>query len=69
MATVATKAKEEEKAACEMENSEVRFYDVRSSTGRLPFLKKVSCCDMHYSLVCIVLFRFCLMSQNLQCTG
>ena len=42
MATVATKAKEEEKAACEMENSEVRFYDVRSSTGRLPFLKKVS---------------------------
>ena len=24
-----------------MENSEVRFYDVRSSKGRLPFLQKV----------------------------
>ena len=37
-------AKQEEKQACEMENAEVRFYDVRSSRGRLPFLKKVSCC-------------------------
>ena len=34
-------AKEEKKEACEMENSEVRFYDVRSSKGRLPFLQKV----------------------------
>ena len=25
----------------EVENSEVRFYDVRSSKGRLPFLAKV----------------------------
>ena len=69
VATVATKAKEEEKAACEMENSEVRFYDVRSRKGRLPFLKKANCCEMHFSLICIVLFRFCLMSQNLQRTG
>ena len=69
VATVATKAKEEEKAAFEMENSEVRFYDVRSRKGRLPFLKKVNCCEMHFSLICIVLFRFCLMSQNLQRTG
>ena len=56
VATVATKAKEEEKAACEMENSEVRFYDVRSRKGRLPFLKKVNCCEMHFSLISIVLF-------------
>ena len=53
MATVATKAKEEEKAACEMENSEVRFYDVRSSKGRLPFLNKVSCCETYFSSFCI----------------
>ena len=39
-------AKEEEKLACEMENNEVRFYDVRSSKGRLPFLKKVSLCHI-----------------------
>ena len=69
VATVASKAKEEEKAACEMENSEVRFYDVRSSRGRLPFLKKVSCCDMHFSSISIVLFRSYLMSQNHQHTG
>ena len=62
---LATKAKEEEKAAREMENSEVRFYDVRSSKGHLPFLKKVSCFGMHFSLICIILFRYCLMSQNL----
>ena len=36
--------KEEQVEACEMENAEVRFYDVRSSKGRLPFLKKVSYC-------------------------
>ena len=30
-ATVATKVKEEVKESCEMENSEVCFYDVRSS--------------------------------------
>ena len=34
--------KKEEVESCEMENSEVRFYDVRSSKGRLPFLAKVS---------------------------
>ena len=39
-------AKEEEKVACEMENNEVRFYDVRSSKGRLPFLKKVGLPDI-----------------------
>ena len=39
--------KEEEVAACEMENAEVRFYDVRSSKGRLPFLKKVSYCSIY----------------------
>ena len=33
--------KKEEVDSCEMENSEVRFYDVRSSKGRLPFLAKV----------------------------
>ena len=33
--------KKEEVESCEMENSEVRFYDVRSSKGRLPFLAKV----------------------------
>ena len=41
-----SQAKEEEKLACEMENNEVRFYDVRSSKGRLPFLKKVGLCDI-----------------------
>ena len=39
-------AKEEEKVACEMENNEVRFYDVRSSKGRLPFFKKVGLPDI-----------------------
>ena len=34
--------KKEEVESCEMENSEVRFYDVRSSKGRLPFLAKVT---------------------------
>ena len=29
-----------------MENNEVRFYDIRSSKGRLPFLKKVGLCDI-----------------------
>ena len=33
--------KKEEVESCEMENSEVRFYDVRSSKGRLPFLAKL----------------------------
>ena len=41
----------EEVAACEMENAEVRFYDVRSSKGRLPFLKKVSFCSISTFLV------------------
>ena len=35
-----------------MENSEVRFYDVRSSKGRLPFLNKVICCDVCFSSLC-----------------
>ena len=39
-----TQAKVDKKEACEMENSEVRFYDVRSSKGRLPFLQKVGQC-------------------------
>ena len=39
-AAVASEVKEEVKESCEMENSEVRFYDVRSSKGRLPFLNK-----------------------------
>ena len=30
----------EEVAACEMENAEVRFYDVRSSKGRLFFSRR-----------------------------
>ena len=34
--------KKEEVESCEMENSEVRFYVVRSSKGCLPFLAKVS---------------------------
>ena len=33
--------KKEEVESCEMENSEVRFYDVRSSKWRLTFLAKV----------------------------
>ena len=37
---MASEVKEEVKESCEMENSEVRFYDVRSSKGRLPFLNK-----------------------------
>ena len=50
---LATEIKEEAKESCEMENSEVRFYDVRSSKGRLPFLNKVSCCDACFSSFCI----------------
>ena len=52
-ATVAAEVKEEAKESCEMENSEVRFYDVRSSKGRLPFLNKVSCCETYFSSFCI----------------
>ena len=37
IATVTAAKKKEEFEACEMENAEVRFYDVRSSNGRLPF--------------------------------
>ena len=48
---MASEVKEEMKESCEMENSEVRFYDVRSSKGRLPFLNKVSCCDVCFSSV------------------
>ena len=49
---MASEVKEEMKESCEMENSEVRFYDVRSSKGRLPFLNKVSCCDVYFSSLC-----------------
>ena len=42
MQAEAAAVKKEEVESCEMENSEVRFYDVRSSKGRLPFLAKVS---------------------------
>ena len=49
---MASEVKEEMKESCEMENSEVRFYDVRSSKGRLPFLNKVSCCDVYLSSLC-----------------
>ena len=53
---VASEVKEEVKESCEMENSEVRFYDVRSSKGRLPILNKVSCCDLCFSVLCYSLF-------------
>ena len=33
-ASVATVVKQEVKESCEMDNSEVRFYDVKSSKGR-----------------------------------
>ena len=49
---MASEVKEEMKESCEMENSEVRFYDVRSSKGRLPFLNKVCCCDVYFSSLC-----------------
>ena len=49
---MASEVKEEVKESCEMENSEVRFYDVRSSKGRLPFLNKVSRCDVCFSSLC-----------------
>ena len=51
-AAKASEVKEEMKESCEMENSEVRFYDVRSSKGRLPFLNKVSRCDICFSSLC-----------------
>ena len=41
-------AKEDKKEACEMENSEVRFYDVRSSKGRLPFLHFLSISNVYF---------------------
>ena len=44
-------AKEEKKESCEMENGEVRFYDVRSSKGRLPFLQKVGIFSYHFYYV------------------
>ena len=44
----------EEVAACEMENAEVRFYDVRSSKGHLPFLKKVSFCSISMYFPCLM---------------
>ena len=55
-AAVASEVKEEVKESCEMENLEVHFYDVRSSKGRLPFLNKVSCCDLCFSVLC---YSFC----------
>ena len=41
VANVTAAKKKEEFEACEMENARVRFYDVRFSKGRLPFLSKV----------------------------
>ena len=61
-------AKEEERDACEMENNEVRFYDVRSSKGRLPFLKKVGLPDI-FLISMMFLFRSSLMFLSLLCTG
>ena len=49
---MASEVKEEMKESCEMENSEVRFYNVRSSKGRFPFLNKVSYCDVYFSSLC-----------------
>ena len=62
-------AKEEKKEACEMENSEVRFYDVRSSKGRLPFLQKVGLCYLFLSFLLCFLFRCFLTFLSPQCTG
>jgi len=59
---VASEVKEEMKESCEMENSEVRFYDVRSSKGRLPFLNKVSCCDVYFSSLNVVIF-YCVQEN------
>ena len=41
IANVTAAKKKEEFNACEMENAEVRFYDVRSSKGCLPFFSKL----------------------------
>ena len=50
-------AKEDKKEACEMENSEVRFYDVGSSKGRLPFLQKVGQCLFLFLSIYYVYFQ------------
>ena len=81
-AAAATKHQKQQKENCEMENSEVRFYDVRSSKGRLPFLNKVNRCGlrvtcqwisaavMHVSRpYAFLLFRSCLTFPSLRRTG
>ena len=35
--------KKEEKESCDMENAEIRLFDIRSHGGRQPFLNKVFC--------------------------
>ena len=35
--------KKEERESCEMENAEIRFFDIRTHGGRKPFLNKVLC--------------------------
>ena len=68
---MASEVKEEMKESCEMENSEVRFYDVRSSKGRLPFLNKVSCCDVYFSSSCFSFVQILpdVPEPPMQCTG
>ena len=60
--------KKEEEDACEMECSDVRFYDVRSSKGRLPFLKKVGLFQ-NTAYFKIILFSSFLTFLSLLCTG
>ena len=67
---MASKAKEGE--AFEMENSEVRFYDVRSRKGRLPFLKKVNCCVITFliDMYCLVqILSDCQRTLQYSCYG
>ena len=59
-------AKEDKKEACEMENSEVRFYDVRSSKGRLPWVGQ---CLFFSCLFIMFIFRFFLTFVSPQCIG
>ena len=62
--------KQEEKQAGEMENAEVRFYDVRSSSGRLLFLKKVSYCKVSWFMaLCFPLSRSYLRYLSLPSIG
>ena len=45
--TVASEVKEEVKESCEMENSEVRFYDVRSNANTVPVLSNITLCRQY----------------------